>query len=129
MNTIKFIIIVSMVLLSTDLVYHQIVNAQETNETQTTHIPFTYPNGTITGEKFLNHTRHINELLETIRVLTNQCATVFGNQDVSAAKSCINFTESIDKHLTNESANDINPIKLSVMGGFGNKMNIIKYTN
>lgn len=34
MNTIKFIVVVSVALLSTDLVYHQIVNGQEWNTTQ-----------------------------------------------------------------------------------------------
>ena len=32
MNTIKLIVVVSIVLLSTDVVYHQIVNAQETGK-------------------------------------------------------------------------------------------------
>jgi len=35
MNTIKLIIVVSMVLLVTDLIYHQVVNAQSESEFKT----------------------------------------------------------------------------------------------
>jgi hypothetical protein len=39
MNTLKFIVVVSIALLSADLIYHQVVNGQELNTTVCENIP------------------------------------------------------------------------------------------